>query len=67
VEDGRTGVLVPARDPAALCAAMLGLAADPHRAAWLARSGQAWARGTRAFPLFMDRLERLYQGALRAA
>jgi glycosyltransferase involved in cell wall biosynthesis len=67
VEDGRTGLLVPPRDPAALCAAMLRLAADPLRTAALARSGQAWARGTLAFPMFMGRLERLYQGALRPA
>ena len=67
VEDGRTGLLVPPRDPAALCAAMLRLAGDPRRTASLAASGQAWARGTQAFPLFMDRLERLYQGALRPA
>jgi len=46
---------------------MLRLAADPRRTASLAASGQAWARGTQAFPLFMDRLERLYQGALRPA
>ena len=67
VEDGRTGLLVPPRDPGALGAAMLRLAADPLRTASLARSGQAWARGTLAFPLFMDRLERLYQGARRPA
>jgi glycogen synthase len=67
VEDGRTGILVSPRDPAALSAAMLLLARDPLRTASLARSGQAWVRGTLAFPLFMDRLERLYLGALRAA
>jgi glycosyltransferase involved in cell wall biosynthesis len=67
VEDGRTGVLVPPRDPAALCAAILRVAADPRWTASLARHGQAWARGTLAFPLFMDRLERLYEGALRPA
>jgi glycosyltransferase involved in cell wall biosynthesis len=67
VEHERTGVLVPPRDPPALCAAILRLAADPRFAASLAASGQAWARGTLAFPLFMDRLERLYEGALRSA
>jgi glycosyltransferase involved in cell wall biosynthesis len=67
VQDGRTGLVVPPRDPAALAAAMLRLAADPLRTASLARSGQAWARGTLAFPLFMGRLERLYEGARRPA
>jgi glycosyltransferase involved in cell wall biosynthesis len=67
VENDRTGILVPPRDPPALCAAILRLAADPRFAASLAASGQAWARGTLAFPLFMDRLERLYEGALRSA
>jgi glycosyltransferase involved in cell wall biosynthesis len=67
VEDGRTGLLVPPRDPAALCAGMLRLATDAPLVASLAHGGQSWARGTLAFPLFMDRLERLYQGALRPA
>jgi glycogen(starch) synthase len=67
VEHERTGLLVSPRDPAALCAAILRLAADPRLTVSLAANGQAWARGTVAFPLFMDRLERLYQGALRSA
>jgi glycogen synthase len=67
VEHERTGVLVPPRDPAALSAAILRLAADPRFTESLAANGQAWARGTLAFPLFMDRLERLYEGALRSA
>ena len=58
---------MPPLDAAALRAAILRLAADPRLTASLAASGQAWARGTLAFPLFMDRLERLYQGALRSA
>jgi glycogen synthase len=67
VEHERTGVVVPPRDPAALRAAMLRLAADPGLTASLAADGQAWARGTLGFPLFMDRLLRLYAGALRSA
>jgi glycosyltransferase involved in cell wall biosynthesis len=67
VEDGRTGVLVPPGDPAALRAAMLRLATEAPLLASLAQGGQSWARGTLAFPMFMDRLERLYQGALRPA
>lgn len=67
VQDGRTGILVPPRDPAALRAAILRVAGEPLWTASLAASGQAWAHGTLAFPLFMDRLERLYEGALRPA
>jgi glycosyltransferase involved in cell wall biosynthesis len=67
IEHDRTGVLVPPRDPAALRAAILRLAADARLAASLAGNGQAWVRGTLAFPLFMDRLERLYEGAPRSA
>jgi glycogen(starch) synthase len=67
VEDGTTGLLVPPSDPAALAAAMRRLTADPLGTAALAERGQDWARGTLAFPLFMDRLERLYRGALRPA
>jgi len=67
VEHERTGLLVPPRDPGALAAAILRVAADPRLHAALAANGQASARGQHAFPLFMDRLERLYQGALRSA
>lgn len=41
VEDGVSGVLVPARDPAALAGAVHGLAGDPERRARLARAGRA--------------------------
>jgi glycosyltransferase involved in cell wall biosynthesis len=67
VEDGKTGVLVPPGDPAALGAALLRLSAEPAWAASLASGGRAWVRGTLGFPAFMDRLERLYEGARRSA
>jgi glycosyltransferase involved in cell wall biosynthesis len=67
VEDGRTGLLVPPRDPVAIRDAILRLAGDGPFTASLARNGQAWARGSLAFPLFMDRLERLYESAARPA
>jgi glycogen synthase len=67
VEHERTGILVPPADPAALSAAILRLAKDARLTASLAKGGQAWALGNLAFPLFMDRLERLYRGALRSA
>jgi glycosyltransferase involved in cell wall biosynthesis len=39
VRDGETGLLVPARDPAALAEAILGLAADDSRRQRLAEAG----------------------------
>jgi glycosyltransferase involved in cell wall biosynthesis len=42
VEPGRTGLLVPPGDPAALAAALTGLGADPRRAAAMGRAG--WQR-----------------------
>ena len=43
VEDGVTGYLVPARDPEALAAAMLRLAADPARVAAMGAAARARA------------------------
>jgi type III pantothenate kinase len=40
VLDGRTGVLVPPRDPAALAAALGDLLADPARARGLGEAGR---------------------------
>jgi glycosyltransferase involved in cell wall biosynthesis len=40
ISDGRTGILVPPGDPAALAAAILGLLADPARREFLAASGR---------------------------
>jgi glycosyltransferase involved in cell wall biosynthesis len=45
VEDGRTGVIVPAGDPERLAAAVLDLLADPER---LRRMGEAAARAVRS-------------------
>ncbi len=66
VEDGVSGVLVPARDGAALQAALLVLAADPVRRAALGQSGRA--RAVRLFNI--DRMVQdylaLYHDARRA-
>ena len=40
IRDGRTGLLVPARDTAALARAVLGLLRDPERAQRLGRAGR---------------------------
>jgi colanic acid/amylovoran biosynthesis glycosyltransferase len=44
VADGRTGVLVPPKDPAALADALEALIGDPARAARLAEAGRAHVR-----------------------
>ena len=45
VEDGRTGILVPPGDPAALSEAILSLLRNPERTRELARAGQRVAEG----------------------
>jgi glycosyltransferase involved in cell wall biosynthesis len=66
VLDGRSGVLVPARDPAALAGAISALIADPGRRQQLGVSARARARahfGTRAWA---DRHMALYDEVIRA-
>lgn len=40
IEDGRTGVLVPRRDPGALAEALIGILTDPQRAATIAAAAR---------------------------
>ena len=62
VEDARTGLLVPERDPAALAAAIGGLLRDPDRRAGLGAAGRAailarhgWGAAAAAFEAAYDR------------
>ena len=59
VEDGRTGILVPARDPDALATAMIALLADPGRRRALGDAGRARAEQRFAF----DRMMSMYLAA----
>lgn len=65
VEDGRTGVLVPADDPAALAAAVAALLADAPRRAALGAAGRLRVddRFTRA--RMVDEVADLYRAAAR--
>lgn len=63
VRDGRTGRLVPARDPAALANAMLDLLRDPAQATALARAARCWVERRGTLDVMVMRYARLYQGA----
>ncbi len=63
VADGRTGLLVPPRDPAALAAAVNALLSDPARRAALSAAAPAWAAQF-SWPAVVDRIEAVYRSAL---
>ncbi|NOZ64143.1 MAG: glycosyltransferase, partial [Caldiserica bacterium] len=44
VRDGETGILVPPRDPDALCKAVIKLLKDETRMAEFSRAGKKWAQ-----------------------
>ncbi len=68
VADGRTGVLIPAGDPAAIAAAVGGLLAEPERAARLGSAARAFVSDRFGVRARVAELERLYEErlALRA-
>lgn len=57
----RTGLLVPARDPEALAAAILRLLADPPWAKALGRAGRRWVGERFSTRAKVERLEALYR------
>ena len=63
VEDGVNGLLVPARDPSALAAALRRLLDDPDLAARLGRAARATVAERYTLELALERLEQVY-GAL---
>lgn len=64
IDDGRSGLLVPPRDSAALGAAILRLLDDPEFASRLARSGAAHVRAEFGFARVLANLEELYDSLL---
>lgn len=64
VRDGETGVLVPPRDPAALAAALAGLAADPDRRARLAAAAASDVSERFSVARLLRRVQALYDELL---
>jgi glycosyltransferase involved in cell wall biosynthesis len=67
VEDGVTGLLVPAHDPDALAAAIRELATDPARCAAMGAAGRERALTAFSQERCTLRTEELYRGALASA
>jgi L-malate glycosyltransferase len=66
LEDGRTGLLIPPRDPEALAKALLRLLENPRLAQALGRAGQDHVRANFSFARLTDETAKLY-GELLAA
>ena len=65
VENGRTGLLTPARDTGAFARAIATLAFDAPRRADMAAAARRFARGDRGLDTASRRLDTLLQKALR--
>ncbi|NJN19276.1 MAG: glycosyltransferase, partial [Oscillochloris sp.] len=63
IDVGRTGLLVPPREPQALAAAVNELLADPARRAAMAAAAPDWAAQF-AWPAVTDRIEAVYRQVL---
>ncbi|NTV62440.1 MAG: glycosyltransferase family 1 protein, partial [Oscillochloris sp.] len=60
VDEGRTGLLVPPREPATLAAAVSRLLSNPARRAAMAAAAPAWAAQF-TWPAVTDRIEAVYR------
>lgn len=65
IDEGRTGLLVPPRDPEALAAACRSLLEDPARREAMAAAAPGWAAQF-AWPAVADRVEAAYRAALES-
>lgn len=61
VDDGETGLLIPARDVAALAAAMLELAHAPERRRWMGATARAKVVPHFSLQKMVERIESLYE------
>jgi len=67
VHDGTTGVLVPARDPQALAAALRAVLENPERAQALGRAAQAYVRAEHHEHHVIERLSAWYESLVPGA
>jgi glycosyltransferase involved in cell wall biosynthesis len=65
VDSGRTGLLVPPSDPAALAAGILHMLDDPDRASAMARAGAAEVRRRFSVQRMCREYESLYDDLLQ--
>ncbi len=61
VEDGRTGVLVPPRDPSAMAKAIIALLHDPERAARMGQHGRERVLNHYTAKQYVDGIEAVYR------
>jgi len=66
VEDGVTGMLIPAEDPAALSHALLLLLRDPSFAATIGRNGREYVAREFSFQRMIENTDRLYTELLHS-
>ena len=66
IDEGRTGLLVPPRDPTALAAAVRTLLNDPERRRAMADAAPGWAAQF-SWSAVVDRIEAVYDATVRAA
>jgi len=66
IDSGRTGVLVPPRDPPALAAALVCLIRDPSRRWGLGRSAALEVRDRWLWPRRVEVMEEVYRELLEA-
>jgi glycosyltransferase involved in cell wall biosynthesis len=66
VDDGETGLVVPAHDPAAVGAAIASLAGDPAARRRMGGAGRVKAEREWAWPRLIDRMDEVYAEAVAA-
>ncbi len=61
VDDGRSGILIPTRNPAALAEGLAGLMLDPDKRVAMGRAGHAIATAQFGIDVMVDKMERVFR------